>query len=195
MGKHSDPDPRWFWLSLAAAAGKAAIGVLVVGAVAVGVTTWAGDRDDRVAGPAATTEPATLAPQATEQASATASPTESAHEEVATQPAVEEETDGGDEAPVRATVQVLNGSGDASALQDAIATLEELGYRVVAESRSSRVYDRTTVFWSAGFEEDARDLRRSDDRFAVLQANDRLDRTINLHVVVGRDWAASDEDD
>lgn len=192
MGKHSDPDPRWFWLSLAAAAGKALLGVLIVGAVAVGVTTWAGGQGDPGAEPARTTEPATLAPEADAEEPETASP-EPSPTGAATRPA-EEETDGGDDAPVRATIQVLNASGDASALQEVIATLEELGYQVVAESRASRPYDRTTVFWSAGFDDDARELRRSDDRFGVLQPNDRLDRTINLHVVIGRDWAASDED-
>lgn len=203
MGRHSDPDPRWFWFSLGAAAGKALLGVLLLGAVAVGVTRLAGggaagDAEPDVPQPSAglTTvadEPAredsedafeTESPES-ESASETASPEESATEDP------DEDEDPGDDAPVRATVQVLDGGGDASAVREAIAALEARGYQVVAQSRAARTYTRTTVFWSEGFEDEAEELRDADERFAVLQENDRLDATINLHVVVGRDWEPS----
>lgn len=190
MGRHADPDPRWFWLSLAAAAGKALVAVALVGLAAAGLVRWlgggdAGDTPVITADGTATGEPT---PGGTVTSSPTSTPTGFQDE-----PAVEgteAAEDGGDDGPVRATVQVLNASGDPDKLDDVIEVLEELGYQVVAQSRAARGYDETTVFWSTGFEDEAERLQDTDDRFGVLERNDRLDASINLHVVIGRDWGA-----
>ena len=218
MGRHSDPDPRWFWLSLGAAAGKALLAVLLLGAVAVGVTRLAGggaagDAEPDVPEPSAgltavadepaadasedafETEPAGSGSESEPGSGEPGTETESADPDEDEDTEDEDEDggdeDGGDDAPVRATVQVLDGGGDASAVREAIAALEARGYQVVAQSRAARTYPRTTVFWSEGFEDEAEELREEDERFAVLQENDRLDATINLHVVIGRDWEPS----
>lgn len=198
MGRHSDPDPRWFWQSLAAAAAKAVLGLAVVSLLVMGVVRWAGGGGDDERDPVASVpeSPATAA-------------------EVADEPALEDPTfeepapgsdetpldeddegggdeDGGDDGPVLATVQVLNGSGDPDLLDEVVEILEDLGYEVVSTGRAARRYDETTVFWSAGHRDDAEDLRQADARFIAVEPNERLDRTINLHVVIGADWDAGD---
>lgn len=199
MGRHSDPDPRWFWLSLATTVGKAlAVALLLVGAV-FGVTRLLGSADeDDVAvpltEPSRTTGTTPAAADATEPTGRREVPTRTPDRDTTSDDASEREhvQEGGDDAPVRGTVQVLNASGDAGVLRDVIAVLEEVGFQVVAEGRASRAYARTTVFWSDGHEDEAEELRDADERFAVIQRNERLDPTIDLHVVVGRDWAASE---
>lgn len=191
MGRHSDPDPRWFWQSLATAAAKAVFGLAVVGLLIMGVVRWAGGGADDGRG-----QPAVTAPS-------TATPSVAAAVNVADEPAVDEPTeepseatdaadeeDGGDDGPVLATVQVLNGSGDPDLLDEVVGILEDLGYEVVSTGPAARRYDETTVFWSAGHRGDATDLRESDARFSAVEPNERLDRTINLHVVIGADWDA-----
>lgn len=195
MGRHSDPDPRWFWQSLATAAGKAVLGLAVVSLVVMGVVRWAGGADDGRGQPAVSTPPsqATAAEVADEPALEAVpddAPTESDESD---EPAADEDDeDGGDDGPVLATVQVLNGSGDADLLDEVVGVLEELGYEVVSTGRAARRYDETTVFWSAGHRDDAEDLRQADSRFIAVEPNERLDRTINLHVVIGADWEAQD---
>lgn len=186
MGRHSDPDPRWFWQSLAAAAVKALLGLAVVGLMIFSVVRWAGGgADDGRGQPAVTVPPST--------ASSTTAPVVVA-DEPAEEPseAPDDDEDGGDDGPVLATVQVLNGSGDPDLLDEVVGILEELGYEVVSTGRAARRYDETTVFWSAGHRDDAADLRQADARFIAVEPNERLDRTINLHVVIGADWDAQD---
>ena len=196
MGRHSDPDPRWFWQSLATAAAKAVLGLAVLGLLVTGVLRWAGGGADDGRG-----QPVVTAP-------ASATPTVAAAVDVADEPAVDEssekptespgddqdgdEEDGGDDGPVLATVQVLNGSGDPDLLDEVVGILEDLGYEVVSTGRAARRYDETTVFWSAGHRDDATDLRQADARFIAVEPNERLDRTINLHVVIGADWGTQD---
>lgn len=194
MGRHSDPDPRWFWLSLGAAAAKAMLGLLLVAVVVFGLTRWGrqetGSGADLAQGPVVAT-----APSGTPSEDGGGEPEDDEGAAIADEPALEEpseEADGGDEAPVLATVQVLNASGDPDALDEVIAVLEDLGYQVVASGRAARGYERTTVFWSDGERGRAQALRREDGRFGVLEANERLDPTIQLHVVIGADWDAEE---
>lgn len=215
MGKHADPDPRWFWLSLAAAAGKTVAVLALAGLVVFGLTRWLGGADpesgelllEGAAGQAQPTpsadasvadDPALEPDPAEDDASEDDTSEDEAGDETGDDPADEETSsgvsgdeeaeDGGDDGPVRGTVQVLDGAGDPDAVRDAVAALEELGYEVVAQSRAARRYPRTTVFWSDGFEDEAEQLREADDRFAALEENERLAPSINLHVVVGEDW-------
>lgn len=201
MGRHRDPDPRWFWLSLAAAAGKGLLAVALVGAVVAGALRLTGSGAQDAGASSSTRTPAVAeggpspedgAPVADDgDAGVGGGGVESLPAEPArTEFQDLEAEDGGDDALVRATVQVLDASGDPAAAADVVAALEELGYQVVAEGRAARGYERTTVFWSTGFEDEAESLRAADDRFAVLERNERLDASIDLHVVVGRDWIA-----
>ncbi|HWH32374.1 MAG TPA: LytR C-terminal domain-containing protein [Egibacteraceae bacterium] len=188
MGRHADPDPRWFWLSLAAAAGKALLAVALVGLAAAGLVRWLGGGDEGEKPVVTLDDTGEPAPADTVTSSPTPTPTGFQDEPAVEGP--EATADGGDDGPVRATVQVLNASGDPDKLGDVVEVLEELGYQVVAQSRAARGYDETTVFWSAGFEDEAERLQDTDDRFGVLERNDRLDASIDLHVVIGRDWVA-----
>jgi hypothetical protein len=191
MGRHSDPDPRWFWQSLAAAAAKAVLGLAVVGLVVMGVVRWTGSgEDDGGSQPVATpSSPATAAELAAEPALEEPPRGEATDEPDAP---LDDDEDGGDDGPVLATVQVLNGSGDPDLLDEVVGILEDLGYEVVSTGRAARRYDETTVFWSAGHRDDAEDLRQADARFIAVEPNERLDRTIDLHVVIGADWDAGD---
>lgn len=87
------------------------------------------------------------------------------------------------------TVQVLNGTGAASADDRMADRLSGLGYEVVAIDGSSRQYARTTVFWSYPEARDA--AERLAERFGWLAElkPDNLSSTVDLHVVVGADEA------
>jgi hypothetical protein len=86
------------------------------------------------------------------------------------------------------TVQVLDGVNDPERLDDVVATLRALGYEVVATNPAARNYDVTTVLYSQGHEAEAEALRTRDPRFAELAVNENLSETVDVHVVVGRDW-------
>ena len=85
------------------------------------------------------------------------------------------------------TVQVLNGTGDARAAQALADKLTGLGYTVIAVEESSRLYEETTVFWSAEATRDA--AVALSDRFGWVSdakpAN--LSEDVSFHVVVGAD--------
>lgn len=171
MGRHSDPDPRWFWLSLGAAAAKLLVLIGLLVAASFALLSFVGDDDGGVT------------PKSSPTTSAT--PPVSLEEQTAAPPADDPTAP---TVPVGATVQVLDASGLSDALEEAVAALERLGLDVVTTGPAVRRYDRTTVFWSGGLEEQAEALRAVDGRFGVIEPNDRLDQSIDLHVVVGADW-------
>lgn len=199
MGRHRDPDPRYFWQSLAVALGKLLALVVVVALAAFGLTRAIsnGGIDDptpQVSDP--TGEADDLSDELADAADAAAADTvavdDLADADVADSNAAEEGSvdveDGGDEAAVRATVQVLNASGDAALLDEVSQVLEEMGYAVVARSRAARGYDQTVIMWSDGFRTEAEAMRNADRRFTLVQPNERLDPSIDLHVIIGADW-------
>jgi hypothetical protein len=96
-------------------------------------------------------------------------------------------------APSSVSVQLLNGIGsDGSAAVTRVRTiLTDAGFRVVA-SNTGRPYDQTTIFYTPGFEAEARLVG------AVLGVNQivvmtelpperRLSSSVMVHVVVGAD--------
>lgn len=206
MGRHADPDPRHFWVSLVAAGSKAALGLAVV-VVAfllvsrIGQPTGPGpvvvDMGSESAQPSAGASPG-AAPGATATSAETLDPLSPAVESTPHQSASDgptsdrstpEERTGTSHQVEGISVQLLDGVGDEELL-DAVATvLEGMGYDIVAVSRSARSYEETTVFYSEGFASTARALRRADDRFGTVEPNTRLSASVNLHVVVGADWA------
>lgn len=113
-------------------------------------------------------------------------PDEDAAEEAAEEPAAPaaEPID-----PGTISVQVLDGyrqDGGAAAT----AVFEELqaaGYRIVARNPAI-AYDVTTVFWTPGSEDEARQVAREIDAPVVEEKPaDSLSDQVNVHVVVGAD--------
>lgn len=91
--------------------------------------------------------------------------------------------------PSETSVQVLDAGGGSSAASDVAAVLADLGYDVVAINSSRVDYDVTTVLFTSGNEAEADALHARDDRFAATEPNERLSEGVDLHVVVGPDWA------
>lgn len=191
MSRHADPDPRHFWISLATAASKAALGLaIVVGAFLmisrIGQPPGAGPAMDEAGAPTASeTAEAPATPAATLDPRSPA--VEPSSEEPTGEPPGEEPT----ATPPQGegiSVQLLDGVGDQELVDAVTAVLEGMGYDIVAMSRSSRGYEETTIFYSDGFASAGRALRRADDRFGVVEPNTRLSTSVNLHVVIGADW-------
>lgn len=91
--------------------------------------------------------------------------------------------------PEETTVQVLDAGGGSTATDEAADVLREMGYDVVAINSSRTDYPTTTVLFTEGNEAEAEALPARDDRFAETAPNERLSEGVDLHVVVGPDWA------
>lgn len=93
-------------------------------------------------------------------------------------------------APDSVTVQVLDGYQEdgGSAAASVASALRETGYRVVAENPSLR-YEVTTVLWTAGFEDQARQVAADLGGAEVRPKPDNLSDQVQVHVVVGADRA------
>lgn len=93
------------------------------------------------------------------------------------------------------SIQVLDGAGDADATLEAVAALRALGFTVVVDdppTQARQPYSQTTVFATAGFEEQAAALVEADPRFTTVDDNPgTLDDSIDLHIVIGEDWPSS----
>lgn len=92
-------------------------------------------------------------------------------------------------APEKTSVQVLDAGGGSTAADDVEEALLDLGYDVVAVNSSGTDYDVTTVLYTEGSDAEAEALRARDERFAQIAPNKRLSDAVDLHVVVGPDWA------
>ncbi|MEX0659050.1 MAG: LytR C-terminal domain-containing protein, partial [Egibacteraceae bacterium] len=92
-------------------------------------------------------------------------------------------------APEETRVQILDGVNDPARLAELVAALEALGYQVVATNPASTAYAATTVFYSEGQESAAQALQTRDPRMAVLRPASGLSDTVDLHIVLGADWA------
>lgn len=92
------------------------------------------------------------------------------------------------------SVQVLNGTDDQAAYDDVVQTLATLGYDVTQSGRARTDYAETTIFATAGQEAAADALQAADARFTTIGENPgNLTATIDIHVVVGEDWAATSD--
>ena len=89
------------------------------------------------------------------------------------------------------SIQVLDAVRiDGSTAADEIADqLEADGYDVVVVNDASKVYDVTTVFYTAGFEDSARQVAAAYGFAKVEEKPDNLSDTVRVHLVVGRDRA------
>jgi len=92
--------------------------------------------------------------------------------------------------PDSITVQVLDGyqqdGGDAA--RAVVAELRELGYRVVAENPAI-AYEITTVLWTEGNEDAARQIAEDIGAAEVREQPGNLSAQVTVHVVVGADRA------
>ncbi len=91
--------------------------------------------------------------------------------------------------PATISVQVLDGfREDGGAAADAVfQELQEAGYRIVARN-PALAYEVTTVFWTPGFEDEARQVAREIGATEVQEKPaDSLSDQVNVHVVVGAD--------
>lgn len=104
----------------------------------------------------------------------------------------EDETDeliGAAREPEETSVQVLDAGGGSSATSSVQEALTELGYDVVAVNASRTKYPVTTVLYTQGNDAEAEALRARDERFTEIAPNEKLSDGVDIHVVVGPDWA------
>lgn len=90
--------------------------------------------------------------------------------------------------PSSISVQVLDGvHTDGGAAADAVAgEVSDAGYRMVAQNQSIS-YDQTTVLWTSGSEQAARQLARDLGISQVRAQPGNLSEGVDAHVVVGAD--------
>jgi hypothetical protein len=95
--------------------------------------------------------------------------------------------------PADVSVQLLNGIGadGAAGVARVRTTLADAGFRIAA-SRDGRAYDVTTIFYTVGFEAEARLVGQVLDVRAINPMTDlpperRLSSSVMVHVVVGAD--------
>ena len=169
---------------------------MLVTGVFAGIGAWQ-DREPRVDEPVAAPEPAPApvpAPAPTPDATPDDSDTDvDADDDPSTdeQAPVEPPTTG--PAPASVSVQLLNGIGaDGSVGVARVRTaLADAGFRIVATS-AGRPYDVTTIFYTVGFEDEARlvgaEIGVSEiNPMTDLPAERRLSTSVMVHVVVGAD--------
>lgn len=126
----------------------------------------------------------------TDDASPAASPTASPTDDVSP----DEATGSPDDEtipPSEISIQVLDAvliDGDTTA-QEIADELEADGYDVVVVNQASKVYDVTTVFYTPGFEDSARQIAAAYGFSRVEEKPSNLSSTVRVHLVVGRDRA------
>jgi hypothetical protein len=91
-------------------------------------------------------------------------------------------------APSTISIQVLDGyQRDGGTAASAVTEqLRDAGYQIVAENPAI-AYEVTTVLWTAGFEEQARQVAREIGASEVREQPGNLSTQVAVHVVVGAD--------
>jgi hypothetical protein len=95
--------------------------------------------------------------------------------------------------PQDVTVQLLNGIGSdgTAAVTRARTTLSEAGF-VIRATSNARAYDVTTIFYTDGYEAEARLVGsvlgvNAINAMSTLPADRRLSPSVMVHVVLGTD--------
>ena len=90
--------------------------------------------------------------------------------------------------PSEISVQVLDGyREDGGAAADAVyEQLESAGYRIIARNPAI-AYEVTTVLWTAGYEEEGRQVAEEIGAPEAREQPGNLSTSVNVHVVVGAD--------
>ncbi|HVM15482.1 MAG TPA: LytR C-terminal domain-containing protein [Egibacteraceae bacterium] len=203
MGRHADPEPRHFWLSLGAATLRAGAALAVViglfavlanlGRVAEDGPVMLGDPDDGEQSRSASSQPSPE-PEPTPRAAASPDPApdqpppEPAGPQAEADPESPEAIIAAAPPPQETTVQVLDGIGGSPRLPLLVAALEDLGYEVVATNPAGTDYAVTTVLFTEGNEHMARALQARDPRIVERRPNTEMSAEVDLHVVLGADW-------
>lgn len=90
--------------------------------------------------------------------------------------------------PASVSVQVLDGTTAKDGTDDEVAgVLGDAGYDVVAINSSVNIYERTTVFYTAGNEPAAQQIADEFGYSVVEPAPDNLNQSVDVHLVVGDD--------
>ena len=194
-GLRSLPAPAYRALGLGAGF------IVLVAAVFAGVGAWQ-DREPRVDQPVAAPDPVP-APAPAPDGDADGDAGDDATPD-ATAPDGTEAGDAADDTaepdvvppvtgprPQDVTVQLLNGSGVSGATAPARTQLDALGFRISAVN-NARARDVTTIFYTAGFEAEARLVGevlnvRVINPMTELPPERRLTSDVMVHVVVGAD--------
>ena len=138
------------------------------------------DGPDSTAGTGLPTDAPTGAP--------TEAPTGPAETSTDTPAPTETATEAGQEIdPGTVTVQVLDGTGGTGAASEVAGRLRDAGYRIIAENRAIRVYDATTVFYTEGNEDAARQIAAQFGFSVVEPKPANLSSSVRIHLVVGTD--------
>jgi hypothetical protein len=90
--------------------------------------------------------------------------------------------------PAEVSVQVLDGyRQDGGAAATAVfEQLQDAGYNIIARNPAI-AYDVTTVLWTAGHEEEGRQVAQAIGAAEVREQPGNLSTQVNVHVVVGAD--------
>lgn len=141
--------------------------------------------DPATSPPATGSEPAAPSPTGTGDSSP--SPTQTATDDATSEE--EPPPSSGGIPPSEISIQVLDAvlvDGDTAA-EELADHLETDGYDVVVVNQASKVYDETTVFYTPGFEDSARQVAGQYGITRVEEKPDNLSDTVRVHLVVGRD--------
>jgi hypothetical protein len=187
VGRHSSPEQSYFirsvfgwflpWVLVAAVAGVAVW--IAVGALGQGELDAAPPRSS-AAQPTATPTPTKSPPRAKRKERPPKAPRED-------KPRRNPERRPPKLITAGVTVQVLNATTEAAAGDRLAARLADLGFQIAVVGQASRLYDRTTVFWSYPAAEDAASALATRFGWQVEAAPANLSRSVALHVVVGLD--------
>lgn len=203
MGRHADPDARHFWRSLGSACLRATAALALVAGLFAAVASLGRVPEDGpvvLGGPDPETDTGSGLPGPSPEA--TVEPAQDAVElsgapeppQDPVEPPADADTPealiAAAPPPEETTVQVLDGVGASPRLPALVASLEELGYDVVATNPASTAYPVTTVFFTDGSEPAARALQARDSRIVERRPSPGLSTEVDLHVVLGADWQA-----
>lgn len=193
MGKHSLPESPGFWRSVVIAVAKYALVAAVIAGVGFGIYQLvSNDEPNQPAEPVESLPPLPTdepelefspLPEETTSPSGTPSPGGTPSPSPTASPTGSPPAAGG------RRVQVLDGADSGTRAARAVQQIQNAGYEVVATGRTSRPYERTTVFYQPGNEQTARDLASLIGAADVLVAPANLDSTVPLAIVVGPDYA------
>jgi hypothetical protein len=119
------------------------------------------------------------APEETEEAEVPAEAPDEDPAEAPSEPAID---------PSTVSVQVLDGyRQDGGAAATAVfEQLQDAGYNIIARNPAI-AYDVTTVLWTAGHEEEGRQVAQAIGADEVREQPGNLSTQVNVHVVVGAD--------
>lgn len=135
-------------------------------------------------------DPATAGDDTDAETPDDATPTEAATADDEAPPADTETAATGEADPADVSVQVLDAAGDGGARADAAeAALREHGHPIVARHQAVRTYEQSTLFYTPGHEEEARQIAARHPEFTVVEEKpDNLSDSVAVHVVVGLDY-------